>query len=307
MRKIATRNYAHEGLLCHRNQTYINEHTQDKHAIRLAKRIIPIALTLLLSFLVVFGVSVAAFRANMKTTRTFGVKAGDWIKYGDFTASYSSNDPSATQEPSEIVEHKNIGWIRNTVENISGPVATFESLIHFENNDTETKSLEEVNIESGYSSDELRAAFMFVSAGLREGDSIYTSSEFEIYRINETISREYIRGVSRETNHLYGSTVMPIDEDQTLLLSVDYYWDKETGILCEYLGGGSLTTENYITSWSQSYQIVDTEISWVGQNNTLPDMPRGYWLGVVAIGVIVVSVLLVLFLRRQRRGKRRKR
>jgi hypothetical protein len=247
----------------------------------------------------------------IEEARTFGVKIGDWIEYGNFTAEYSSTDPTAKEDPPDIVEHRNIGWIRNTVVNFSDSMVLFESLLHFENNQTDSKSTEKVDIETGFSTHELRAAFMFVSANLVEGESIY-EGEFAVYKINKTDFREYLQGKTRETNHLSGSTITYIDIDQVLAVSIDYYWDRETGILCEYLGRGALTKNEYTISWSQSFRIIDTNVKWTEQDDGPPDGQGEYSpiiVGAIVAVVAVTSIPVAYFIwsRKYKRRRRRRR
>ncbi len=185
---------------------------------------------------------------------------------------------------------------------ISGSLVTFESAIHFENG-TEPESLEEVDIDTGISSSDIRATFMFISADLEEGDDLYSSEEFVDLEITETIFREYIEEKSRKTNHISSSDTLP----QGIVVSVDYYWDKETGILCEYSGMGTVIQENYLTSWSQSYKIIDTNIPWVEQEDKSSDTPGGYPPSIIGVVVIIVFVPVVFLLWRQTRRKSRRR
>lgn len=247
----------------------------------------------------------------IEEARTFGVEIGDWVEYSNFTAEYSSTDPTAKEDPPHIVEHRNIGWIRNTIVNFSDSMVLFESWLHFGYNQTDSKSTEKVDIETGFSTHELRAAFMFVSANLVEGDSIY-EGEFAMYTINKTVFREYLQGSSRETNHLSGSTVSYIDIDQVLVVSIDYYWDRETGILCEYLGSGALAKNEYTISWSQSFRVVGTNIEWTEQDDGPPDGQGGD--SPVSIGVVVavvaaasIPVAYLIWSRRDKKRRRRRR
>ncbi len=239
------------------------------------------------------------------------MKVGDRVRYGNFTAPYATNDPNATKEPVEIVEHNRIGWIENMVVVISSTTVRFESVSHFENG-TKSYETEHVDIRTGDSSDDIRATFMFVAAGLGEGDSLYSSEEFSAYKINETISRKFIGEISRKTNHLNvaGGMTLPSEdgeEERVLILSTDYYWDSETGILCEYLGSGSLLRGNYTTSWSMSYRIAETNIPWVEHTNGQDGaLPQGYPLVIMVTVGIVVSVPVVFVLWRRKGGRRRR-
>jgi hypothetical protein len=100
------------------------------------------------------------------------------------------------------------------------------------------------------------------------------------------------------------------EDERVLIISTDYYWDSETGILCEYLGSGSLLRGNYTTSWSMSYRIAETSIPWVEHTNGEDGMlPQEYPLVImIAVGILVLlPVAFVLWRRRGRRQRRKAR
>jgi len=266
----------------------------------------------MLLVLATFGRPLSGEVVRAETARTVGVKVGDRVKYSNFTAPYATNDPNATKEPIEIAEHNRISWIENTVVVISSTTVKFESVTHFENG-TESDETEHVDIWTGDSSDDIRATFMFVAASLGEGDSLYSSEEFSAYKINETISRKFIGEVSRKTNHLNvaGGMTLPSEDgedERVLIISTDYHWDSETGILCEYLGSGSLLRRNYTTSWSMSYRIAETNIPWLEHTNGQDDaLPQEYPLVImIAVGILVFVPVAFVFWRRRGRRQRRK-
>jgi hypothetical protein len=277
----------------------------------LFKRFALLILCIIVLVLAAFGAPLSGVAVRAETVRTAGVEVGDWVKYGSFTASYVTNDPNATEEPLEIKEHNRIDWIENTVADLSGTTVSLNSVTRFEN-ETKSSEIQHVDISTGDSSSDLRATFMFVAADLGEGDSVYSSDEFSAYKINETISQKYLGGISRKTNHLNVAGGMPVpgdtgEDEQVLVVSTDYYWDSETGILCEYLGSGSLLKGDYTTSWSMAYQIAETNIPWVehanGQNDALPqEYPPG-----IVVAVVILVFAPIVFVLWRRRGRRRSR
>jgi len=189
-----------------------------------------------------------------------GVEAGVWVKYGNITTSWSSNDPEA-KRPDSL----NIEWINNTVQTVYRNI-TFQYVIHYKN-DTETMDRACIHLYTG----EGNGTFWFVSAGLIPCESIYASPEWTDWKINETVYKTYA-GVTRDTNYLTmtQSQIIPNDPLQNITLSVDYYWNKVTGVLTEYQELFLNQTGSYTTSWSLSYRIVNTNL-W-----TTIDVPVDY-------------------------------
>jgi len=214
-----------------------------------------------------------------RVPRSVGVKAEKWAKYGEINVTWSSNDPNMQKSP-ELMDMENTEWIKNTVQTVSGMNVTFQSLIHFENGTEQTKTLG-VDIESG----EGNGTLMFISKDLSLNDSIYTSALYPSppyyeWRINETVSRKYA-GKARETNHL-NFMVNTTVSNVTTITSYDICLDKATGVLCEQAVEQTIEnqTTGYVTSWSKSFKITETNLWGVG---------TPIWIYAVVI-VVVVAV-----------------
>jgi len=136
-----------------------------------------IALSLLALPRLMLTVSVA----QESPERIVGVRVGDWVKYGDFLATYESDDPSAQTPPADLVEHNNTEWVRSTVESISGTKITFQTVTHYKNG-TDMSSTLYVDINTG----DGEGAHMFISANLTALDNIYNSTEYDDTWINGT-------------------------------------------------------------------------------------------------------------------------
>jgi parallel beta-helix repeat protein len=190
-----------------------------------------------------------------------GGETGVWVKYGEMTSVWNSNDPKA--KPPDFL---NIEWINNTVQTVYRKNITFQFIAHYKN-DTEITGKACIHLYTG----EGNGTFWFVSAGLLPGESIYASPEWIDWKINETISKTYA-GVTRDTNHLTmtKSQIIPSNPPQNVTVSVDYYWNKVTGVLTEYQELFLNQTGGYTTSWDLSYRIVDTNL-W-----TTIDVPADY-------------------------------
>jgi len=201
--------------------------------------------------------------------RIVGVKVGDWIKYGNFYASWTSDDPNAQEPPKDLIEHSSIEWITNTVQNIVGTNITFQTVTHYKNG-TETTSMYHVDIKTG----EGNATFAFISANLDAGESVYTSIEYADTWINETAPLVYVNAL-RETNYLLASMyeVVPGDVEQTLFYQTEAFWDKATGILSERAGTVVQTYEVYGVEFTsvaiRSEVMIDTSL-WEENPDTTP-------------------------------------
>ena len=79
--------------------------------------------TVLLTILVV-----AVFAPIMVHAKnyTVGVKAGDWVKYGQFTVTWTGNGT----EPSSVTDAKKIDWLRIDVVSVAGTTASLNFTEH---------------------------------------------------------------------------------------------------------------------------------------------------------------------------------
>ena len=198
--------------------------------------------------------------------RTVGVEVGDWVKYGNFHASWSSNDPNAQEPPLDLIKHNNTEWVRNTVQSIVGTQITFQAVTHLKNG-TETTSIAQVDVNSG----EGNGTQAFASANLGPGESVYNSTEYANSCINETLRLVYANAL-RETNYLEATTTQVLTSDvmQTLVLQVEYFWDKTTGVLSERAGTLMNYTGDYHSVAIVQEFLVDTSL-WEGNPDaTLP-------------------------------------
>ena len=197
--------------------------------------------------------------------RIVGVNVGDWFRYGDFSVSWSSNDPWNPTFPP--LGREQLGWIDETewmlvsVQNISHTIITFHVIKHYKNG---TEKIEEgyVDIDSGTGNMSLRA----ISANLGVNDTVYTSGPYSLVKINETISRTYLDS-TRETNHLNMTRIMTItryENDSALngtsFENWNYYWDKPTGIFVELSLDQIEQVEEYSTNMSISYRLIESNI-----------------------------------------------
>ena len=219
-----------------------------------------------------------------------GVEVGDWVKY-DFTAALASDDPNMELTPF-LIAMNNTEWVKNIVATISDTRITFERVIHYKDGN-ETKSVEYVDVDTGESS--LNGSLIFIPSNLQKNDLVHASPT-DHHSINETIRRTYMEA-TRDINHLEGSGTT-YEESSATVATVSYYWDKETGILCERLITLVTYGEVYTMAFQTFEKIVDTNIAWT--HIEAPPSPT------TSISILVVLALILTGLFVWRRKKRRR-
>jgi len=183
--------------------------------------------------------------------RIVGVSEGSWFEYLSNWA-WTSNDPNA-EPPSYWVEVNNTEWLRISVQSISGTNITSQGLTHFKNGSEWTDTYV-VDVDTGQGN----GTGTFIAANVSIGDLIYTSPPpglFEGATLNETMLAIYL-GETVEVNHLN------LTQTWTYLgfeyaWSVNYYWYRDAGALCEFGFNWYNKTGEYVTTFSYAYVIVD--------------------------------------------------
>ncbi|MGD9131320.1 MAG: hypothetical protein PVH73_07085 [Candidatus Bathyarchaeota archaeon] len=233
-----------------------------------------------LSFGLVFLLSARVVTAAAQE-RTVGVTEGDWFTY-DVNASWNSTDPNAPFPPSAYGDWEIMNgteWTKITITDVSGTNVSFQGLSHFKNG-TEELGGGYIDVDTG---DEANATFVLISANLDVNDNLYTSGNYSSWAINETITRAYPDGV-RNTNHVnmtYGGSWTVNETECHYYYYINFYWDKETGILVEDSFAVSNQTEEHLTTWSVVSTIVDSSV-WI-----IPEFPAG-------TSMLVISIILVV-------------
>lgn len=211
-------------------------------------------ITSLLYILVMFPIGVPIAKGSPQLGEV-SVNVGDWAKYGNVTIRWNSNDSNAEPGPHLILANQTV-WFKHAILEVQSTMITFRNETYLKNGEMETNDVW-VDIYEGYG----KGALMFISADLKKGDLIYSGSLPPLF-INETLSRTYL-GVVRTVNHLdltFNDSQM--NPPQFIQISFDYYWDKETGILTERKASYYNKTGEYLTSWSRSDIILDTNL-WI--------------------------------------------
>jgi len=238
----------------------------------------------LLNFVLVFLLSAMVVTAAAAQQRTVGVAEGNWFNY-EVDVSWNSTDPDAIFPPLDYEDWESVNateWGKITVIGVSGTNVSVQYLSHFKNG-TEEVGDGYMDVDTG---DEANATLTVISANLGVNDNIYTSGNYSTWAINETIARTYPDGV-RNTNHInmtYGNSWTENETQCHHYYSMNFYWDKETGILVEDSFEFSNQTEEYLTTWSVASIITDSSV-W-----TVPEFPS--WSSIVIISVILTVTII---------------
>jgi hypothetical protein len=235
----------------------------------------------LLNFISAFLLSAMVVTAAAAQERTVGVAEGDWFTY-EIDASWNSTDPNAPFPPQAYGDWETMNgteWAKITIGEISGTNISLQYLSHFKNGTEETGD-GYIDIDTG---DSANAAFTIIAANLDINDNLYTSGNYSTWAINETITRTYPDGV-RNTNHVnmtFGNAWAVNETECHYYYYVNFYWDKETGMLVEDSFAESNQTGEYLTTWSVTSTIKDSS-AWV-----IPEFPVGS-------SILVISVVLTV-------------
>jgi len=206
-------------------------------------------------------------------TRSVGVKAGDWVEY-DYSVFWKSTKPGAT-EPSRVTEQRKLEEVRLYVKEVSGLNVTVELTLHFKNGTEKTETFSGDIGKGGIS-------VFLISANLDVGDPIVESPMAP--SINETITREYA-GAKRDSNHAKISLSFSF-----LNQSVDLYWDRDTGLLCETLTNGTqYALGGYSETIATALKISETNV-WQPESS----VTQWWWLWLL-VAILTAAAGLGLF------------
>lgn len=218
--------------------------------------------------------------------RTVGVTEGNWFIY-EVEVSWNSNDPDAVYPPQEYEDWATAEvteWTKMTVTDVSGTNVSVEYLTHFENGEEEFEG-GYIDVDTG---DDANASLTILSANLGANDSLYSSGDFSVWTINETITKTYPDGV-RNTNHLNMTYKIMWTLDETehcIFQATNIYWDKETGAIVENSFEFQNQTGELLTTWSVGSRLSDSSI-W-----TIPEFPS-YSSMVIMAMIVTVSAIII--------------
>ena len=233
--------------------------------------------TILLILVSVFLLITMVVTSVAAQPRIVGVSVGNWFKYGDITGSWSTNDPSATIPPFAFNETE---WMKMSVQSIVDTNVTGQMTIHYKNG-TEESDEGWVDIDTGEGEE---GVFWLIAENLDAGHTIYTSANYSTWTINETIPRTY-PGDARDTNHLNITVEYQMGNgiEYYLYMSMNYYWDRSSGVLVEWAQEYVSQIGETLTSWSWAIRLAESDV-WV-----IPEFPT--WISILLVFVILTITI----------------
>ena len=254
------------------------------------------------------------------------------VKIGDeFT--YSSQLSLVSGGPSEsasafYLQYDSLEWFKLTISTIVNTSFVDYSMVFHFNDGTESTS---GPFRDGTHLDGRGGNFLVFPSGLSGGDSLYpfpADDDARSYIISETVPVAYSDG-SRMTNHV---TVADFGHH---LPKGDLYFDKETGILVEYICSIPQSTDSAVAALIWTIKLTGSNVWSVGSSssitpsatlkptlqpssttNTTPtpsisatptssqSIATNYWLNSIVLIVIAfllaVIIFLLLYIRKRR-------
>jgi len=209
---------------------------------------------------------------------TVGVKAGDWVKYGQITVTWTGNGT----EPSSVTDAKKLDWVRIDVLSVAGTTANLNLTAHY-NNGTQTFQNYDTDVQSGSAG----PAYL-VASNLTSGDPI--SPQTPEITINQTVTRLYA-GANRNVNIIDAKSSY-----QGYLSETQFYWDQDTGIMVElYTNQTDYTNPGAYEE--VSLKATETNL-WSA--NVLDLIQNNLIYIIAGIAVIIVIVAATIVLRRRK-------
>ena len=228
-------------------------------------------------------VFILLFQSSYAQVRTAGISEGDWFKYNlslDFDSLLNM-----TSEEFPFADFLIGETVTLTIQNVSETNVTGVFTIEYKNG-TEYSQFGSVDLTTGEG--DLRS--WLIAADLNAGDSLYPSEPDET--INETSVQTYFWG-ARETNHLMYSYDFTSEEDYSYL-SVDMFWDKETGVV---------TKLSFEADASVNGTTIDASAEWlIIDSNIIEDVPEFTILTLFLTIVAVTFSISILNYKKQKRN-----
>ncbi len=224
---------------------------------------------LLASFLLVFLTG----SARVLGAVTVGVHSGDWIQYGNVTASRSAGDFNQTQ------------WLKGTVQTIIGTSVTLNALSHYTNG-TEKTQIFTGDLATGSGN----LTFILIPSGLGKGDRFLMNfgqgASTQTVTINNTATRSYA-GASR-TVDLYNSSMSSTYSDTTSTSKFLVYWDQATGLLVEISFFFAITGScgAYCTSSNFSFSAIQTSLWGTSAGGALSSSNLLLYAGIAVVVIV---------------------
>jgi len=252
---------------------------------------------IILTILAALSITLLTMRpAYAPIVRAPGVSHGDSATYGDLSFTWNSNDPNA--KPPNLVDQANeTQSFGGTVTSVVGSNVTLSTSQHLRNG-TDINDDEWIDVDSGQSgssSGNGNLTMYILAANLNATDPVYSGVDFTNVKINDTVLRYYPSG-ARMTNHMNITMSVNIHTPFVLAfnLSINQYWDKATGVMTELTESFANDTGVYLTTWTASIKLTDSNV-W-----TVPEYPT---LAPILTIMATATITALMFRPRLRRNK----
>jgi len=211
-----------------------------------------------------------------ETKRTVGVSVGNSFKH-TMNFSWSSTDPNATLPP-YLQSLNDTEWISTSIIGVSGTIVTLQMTWHFKNGtDMIQGGITDVDTGNG------NVTNWVIGANLNPNDTVYASGVYSTWVINETIVRTYPDG-TRNTNHLSMSAESNVTGVYQFS-SMDFYWDKSTGVMVETSTDTMTQTNVSQMNVSATFTIAESNV-WV-----IPEFPT--WTSILTILTVLTAAMAI--------------
>src|SRR2546430_1165414 len=206
------------------------------------------------SFFVVESISARVVSTNLWQGFISGFKAGDWVKYGDFSGSSTSD---ILGDQTIVKSYEDTYWRLDRVLDVYGSNVTIRSSSAFANATVSGDYSLSGNVSAGNGN---LTSFCLVpcllAANLRAGDPVSDPAySATVPAINQTVDRIYL-GVHRRVNIL--NITSTISAPYNGILSKAGIYDQITGVLLEFFYTNSY--QNYTRIASAHYRITQTNL-----------------------------------------------
>ena len=206
------------------------------------------------SFFLVESISARVVSTNLWQGFIPGFKAGDWVKYGDFSAT-STSDISGDQ--SIVKSYHDTYWRVDRVLDVLGSDVIIGSTSAFANATVSREYRLSGNVSAGNGN---LTSFCLIpcllAANLRAGDPVFDPAySATVPTINQTGDRTYL-GVHRRVNIL--NITSTISAPYNGIFSKAGIYDQVTGVLLEFFYTNSY--QNYTRITSAHYRMTETNL-----------------------------------------------
>jgi len=216
------------------------------------------------SYFLVESISARIVSTNLWQGYIPALRVGDWVKYGDFSGSWTSSIPG---DQNTVESYQDTYWQIDKVSEVSGSDVSVGTTVAFNNATGSREYGFSGNVSAGSGN---LTSFCLVpcilAANLRAGDHVADP----VYSptaptINQTVDRIYL-GVHRRVNILNITSTFSTPYNGSYR-NVGIY-DQATGVLIDFFYTNSLSYQNYTRIASAHYRITETNL-WTATR--LPD------------------------------------